>query len=442
MPTITPTNEEYDRAQRPVHRMHGDFLYLSIDTWKYLSMPVISAVVGYVTNVVAIRMMFHPIEFKGVLKPYLGWQGIVPRRASKMTGIAVDTITESLITEHEIFGRLDPDRIVQALEVPMIALVDEITDAVMRRNRPTLWDALPVVMRSEIKRRVHSRAPALVREITGELRSHIRYMFDLKGMITRVLVHEKKLLNRIFLETGRDEFIFIGRSGAYFGLLFGLVQMAIWSVWQPWWLLPLFGLLVGWATNWLALKMIFNPKKAVRLGPWIVQGLFFKRQRQVAADYGGLVANRILTPQNILEEVLNGPYAQKLFALVEREVGKAIDDSASYARPVVAWTLGGEDYERLKADAVREVVARMPETLSHVTGYAEEAMAIRETLVTRLQNLTPHEFEGMLRPAFEEDEWILIAVGAALGLLVGWFQLIVLFSSVFAGRFGGLPWFG
>ena len=30
----------------------------------------------------------------------------------------------------------------------------------------------------------------------------------------------------------------------------------------------------------------------------------------------------------------------------------------------------------------------------------------------------------MLRPAFEEDEWILIATGAALGMLVGIGQML------------------
>ncbi|GAB3671345.1 DUF445 family protein [Salinisphaera aquimarina] len=417
--------------------MDGHFLYLSIETWKYLSMPVISAAVGYVTNVVAIKMMFHPIEFVGVWKPWLGWQGIVPRKASKMTGISVDTITESLITEEEIFGRLDSDRVAAELEQPMIELTEEITDTVMRRHHPRLWEALPDMVRSQIKRRVRAQAPSIIRELMDEVRTNVRYMFDLKGMITRVLVREKNLLNRIFLETGRDEFVFIGRSGAYFGFVFGLIQMAIWVFFQAWWLLPLFGLLVGWATNWLALKMIFNPKKPIRVPGFTIQGLFFKRQQEVAADYGSLVATQILTPQNILEEILNGPYAEKLFALVQREVQQAIDDSASVARPFVAWSLGSEDYEQIKADAVREVVARMPQTLSHMTGYAHDAMAIQETLITRLQNLSPLQFEGMLRPAFEEDEWILIAVGAALGLAVGWFQLIVLFSSVFMERFGG-----
>ena len=41
----------------------ADFL---ANPWVYLSMPVISAIVGYGTNVVAIYMMFHPVEFLGI----------------------------------------------------------------------------------------------------------------------------------------------------------------------------------------------------------------------------------------------------------------------------------------------------------------------------------------------------------------------------------------
>lgn len=44
-----------------------------------------------------------------------------------------------------------------------------------------------------------------------------------------------------------------------------------------------------------------------------------------------------------------------------------------------------------------------------------------------MQGLSPAEFEGVLHPVFEEDEWKLILVGAALGAAVGVFQLYVLF---------------
>ncbi|MGN8158723.1 DUF445 domain-containing protein [Salinisphaera sp. RV14] len=418
--------------------MTADWLHLSADTWRYLSLPVISALVGYVTNVVAIRMMFHPVEFMGVARPWLGWQGVVPRRASKMTGIAVDTITRSLITEAEMFGRLDPVEVATEIEGPLLVMIDDVIETVMRRHYPVLWPAAPDALRRAIHYRLRAAAPRAVTRVMLEVRANIRYLFDLKGMITRILVREKTLLNRVFKQAGHDEFIFIGRSGAYFGFAFGLIQMVLWIFFPAWWVLPLFGLLVGWATNWLALKMIFHPKRGFDLGPWRIQGLFFRRQKQVAADYGGLVADHVITPEHILDEITNGPYADKLQAIVRREVGAAIDDTMRYARPLMSWALAAREYQRLRADAEGEVVARMPAILERLTGYAQRRMAVRETLVARLQSLTPEQFESMLRPAFEEDEWILIAVGAALGFAAGWIQLVFVFSRVFEQHFGAL----
>jgi len=79
--------------------------------------------------------------------------------------------------------------------------------------------------------------------------------------------------------------------------------------------------------------------------------------------------------------------------------------------------------KRLIAD---KVVERMPDTLKHIERYAADAMDIRNTLVAKMQQLTPSQFEGLLRPAFQQDEWILIAVGAALGFLVGELQVFIM----------------
>lgn len=397
--------------------------------WVYLSMPVISAAVGYGTNVVAIYMMFHPMEFVGVYPPFGGWQGIIPRRAAKMAAISVDTITEKLIDQKEIFARLDPDRIADELEGPLNNMVEDITDQVMRQHQPTLWEALPTAVKSQIYRRINKEMPAIVAEIMSELRTNIERMYDLKDMVITNLTRDKALLNTIFQEVGYAEFKFIARSGIYFGGLFGLVQMIVWVFFQAWWLLPAFGLAVGYATNWLALQMIFNPKEIIRVGPFNVQGLFMKRQEEVAGDYGRLVAAEVLTPANIIEGVLKGPYSDKVFAMIGRHVQRAIDEQTSFAKPFVTFTVGTQNYIQMKQSAVERIIDRMPDALHHIEDYADDALDLQNTLTTRLQGLSPEEFEGMLRPAFEQDEWILIAVGAALGFMVGVFQLVVLFGD-------------
>jgi uncharacterized membrane protein YheB (UPF0754 family) len=67
----------------------------------------------------------------------------------------------------------------------------------------------------------------------------------------------------------------------------------------------------------------------------------------------------------------------------------------------------------------------VPETLTFIEDYAEEAMDIRNTLVQKMRELSAEEFEELIRPAFQQDEWILITVGAVLGFAVGELQVLL-----------------
>lgn len=395
------------------------------NTWLFLSMPFTSGVIGYVTNVIAIKMMFYPLNFWGIKPPYLGWQGIIPRKAGKMASIACDTLVPRLITEREIFDRLDPNRVAAEIEKPILALVDQLMEQIMVEYEPTLWESLPQAMRNLIIKRIQDDAPDVVAEIMREIRNNIETVFDLKDMVVTTLIRDRTLINTIFQETGKQEFRFIGNSGFYFGFLFGIFQMIGWMFYKADWQLPFFGLIVGYATNWIALEMIFRPLHPKRIGPMMVHGLFFKRQKEISYDYARLIADQIVTPSNIIEAVLKGPYADRVFTMMAKHIKRTIDDQSGIAKPFVAWTVGTRRYIEMKETAVERIVAKLPETVRAIDAYAKEAMDLADTLAKRLEVLPAPEFEGMLRPAFKEDEWILIAVGAALGFLVGLGQVTV-----------------
>ena len=69
---------------------------------------------------------------------------------------------------------------------------------------------------------------------------------------------------------------------------------------------------------------------------------------------------------------------------------------------------------------------RLPETMTYVEDYARETMDVRNLLREKMQRLDEKQFEALIRPAFEQDEWILITVGAALGFFMGEAQALVL----------------
>ncbi|WOD28832.1 DUF445 domain-containing protein [Alloalcanivorax xenomutans] len=392
----------------------------------YLSMPVVAALIGYVTKLVAIRMMFQPLEFVGK-PPLLGWQGIVPRRAATMASIACDLMMERLLKPEDVFDRLDPQRVAAEIRDPLIDVVEDITREVASEYQPGLWETLPEGIKRRVIQRIQKEAPHMVEQIMEDIKSNIHRVFDLKHMVVNALVRDKELLNRVFLEAGHVEFKFIARSGIYFGFAIGCVQAVVWALTHNVWVIPLFGLFTGWFTDWLALKMIFNPKQPVRyFGIFEWQGLFLRRRKQVAARYGELVAQEIVTPQAIIEEILKGPLSDRLFALVQRQVQRTLDEQAGLAKPLVVFAVGTSRYQQMKKTVAEKVMAALPEALGHVEAYAQEAMDLKNLLVTKMQELTEEEFEGLLRPAFQQDEWILIAVGALLGFLVGEVQVHVM----------------
>ena len=398
------------------------------DIWLFLSIPIISALVGYGTNWVCIKMMCYPIQFWGIKPPYLGWQGVVPRRAPHIAGIQVELMTQNLISVEEIFGRINSDKIAEHLEPVMLNMIQEITDQVMSIQSPKLWESVPIKIKDRIYRKARDDAPEVVAQMMEDIKNNINNLFDLKGMVMDAFMRDRAMLVRLFQEIGYKEFAFVQNSGLWFGFLFVCIQMGVWFFYQEGWILPLCGVLVGTITNWLAINMIFSPKHPVKVGPFTLQGLFIKRQDEVATDFGILIAGEIINSENIINAILKGPSSDRLFELVQKNVKRQMDEYVGFTKPLVTFSIGTKRYLEIKNMAVDRIMENIPEAVKHIQAYTEEAMNINATLREKMSGLTPEQFEGMLRPAFEADEWQLVALGAVIGGLVGWAQLVFLFG--------------
>ncbi|WP_116200272.1 DUF445 domain-containing protein [Amycolatopsis circi] len=391
----------------------------------YVSMPFVAALIGYVTKRVAIEMMFRPLEFVGI-RPFLGWQGVVPKHGGRMAAIATDLLTANLLDIEEVFARVDPAIITRELEQPLLRAVDGIARDVLEQHHPRLWEVMPTIAQELLIKQVQASAPQLVREFLDEVRDNLDEVLDVRHMTVERLTRDRALLVRLIRETSRPEMTFIARAGIVFGFVLGLVQALVWALTRQPLVLPIFGGAIGLFTDWLAIKMIFLPREPVRLGRVILQGKFQRRRAEVARQYGELVANEVLTVPNLLDALLRGPKSDRLVAMVERAVGHAVDAQVSAAKPVVALAVGAQRLQEMKHAAAQRALAEMPLTARYAEGYLTEAMDVAKMVEQRMLALTPLEFEGLLRPAFRQDEWKLIAVGGVIGFLVGELQVLLM----------------
>ena len=199
-------------------------------------------------------------QIPGLGQGGIGWQGIVPSRAAKMGSIAVDKGISKLGSPGDFYRQLDPEAIAEQILATARGEIHDVVERIMERERPQLWHDLPPRVRAAVHARVEEQLPQIVRTITEEIGTHADDLIDVKLMVIRRLEANPALANRIFLEVGRKELRFIVRFGFFFGLLLGIPtaylteQVLTW-----WWVLPIAGVLIGYTTNLIGIRMIFEP---------------------------------------------------------------------------------------------------------------------------------------------------------------------------------------
>lgn len=392
--------------------------------YTYLAIPVVAALVGWLTNWLALAMTFKPIEFVGFRPLRLGWQGIVPAKSGKMAGIVVDNALAKLADLSELFQAMEPEKIAEHIAKSIDERIEDYIDEVMRENHAVLWERVPLMVRRRVYARTRRQLPEVMDNIVEDMAANIEQLVDLRDMVVRMMRANKALVVRVFTEVGANELRFVVRSGAYFGFLFGLLELGIYLYYPEPWLLPLFGFVVGYLTNWLALNLIFRPVEPISWGPLHLHGLFMRRKSEVADKLSALTTAEIINLRNLMVEVLTGPQAGKTRAIVKRHLRPLLDSSV--IRAALQLAMGAEAYIDLKNTVTDRAVAMSLDSITEASFSDERSQVIDRVFSGRLKAMSNSAFQDLLRPAFKEDEWILIGLGALLGGVAGMLQWLLM----------------
>ena len=311
----------------------------------------------------------------------------------------------------------------------VVTITTHVIDNTMKYHFGTVWKNIPKALKSNIYQASAKDLPATIDGIMNSIKTNLTYYIDIKKMCVDAILKDVRLLNDIFIRCGKKEFDFIVNSGWWFGLIFGIFQMIAWYFFPKDWTLPVCGIIVGYATNWLALKLIFEPKKPIKIFGYTLQALFIKRQADVSMEYAKIVADNILNSEQMWEHMLNDNGGEKLWQLFEKNIEEAVERQSINIEPVVNLLVGSKKYEDIKTTLIRQLVAEMPRTLHTIHDISNASFNIENVMRDKMTSLSPEEFEGVLRPAFQEEEFTLILVGAVLGGLAGFIQLMVVFGG-------------
>ena len=114
---------------------------------------------------------------------------------------------------------------------------------------------------------------------------------------------------------------------------------------------------------------------------------------------------------------------EKVLQIYRKHVERSVERSIPFASKM---NVIMPSIEVLKQDVEHFSLELLPQHASVIEEYMDQAMRVQETLTWRLQRIPPPEFESIVHPIFQDDEWILLLVGGLLGVLIGLLQAYAL----------------
>lgn len=194
-----------------------------MDILYYASLPLIGAAIGWITNWVAVKLLFRPQRPVNILGYTL--QGVVPKRRDELAR----SIGE--VVENEL---LSVDDLIEAVKGG--DTMDRIAGAVSRAIRARIMDRIPAFVPVSVKRtlsdiitdQLRKDIPAVLEESLARFSSTVRETVSFKAIVEeKVNNFSLDRLEQVVLSVSARELKHIEILGGVLGFLIGLVQVGI-----------------------------------------------------------------------------------------------------------------------------------------------------------------------------------------------------------------------
>ena len=193
---------------------------------KLLLIVGIGAGIGWVTNYVAIKMLFRP--YKEINLGLFKIQGLLPKRKHEIGESIAEVIQTELVSLQEILKSLDGEKLEKDMSAVIDRILEEKLQSEITRNFPMLAMFLSSEMLEKIKGIIKNSILENKDNIVEMFSNYLKENVDFKGIIVKnVDAFSLEKLEEVTYTLAAREFKHIEVIGAILGAIIGFVQFII-----------------------------------------------------------------------------------------------------------------------------------------------------------------------------------------------------------------------
>lgn len=193
---------------------------------QFILIPLISAFIGWFTNWIAIKMLFHPKEPKKILG--ITFHGIFPKRQRSFAEKLGRMISAEFLSYEDIEEKIAHPQNLQKL-MPLIEVhVDNFLRDKLSDEMPFLSLFIGEKTRRSLKNVFMRELEVLFPQIMTSYARHLEEELDLEKIVTdKVSAFSSDKLEGILYQIMSKEFRFVELLGGVIGFIIGMLQVLI-----------------------------------------------------------------------------------------------------------------------------------------------------------------------------------------------------------------------
>ncbi|MDP3393650.1 DUF445 domain-containing protein [Sediminibacterium sp.] len=194
-------------------------------------------------------------------------------------------------------------------------------------------------------------------------------------------------------------------------------------------LIPIISAFIGWFTNWVAIKMLFHPKKPVKILGITFIGIFPKRQVQFAEKLGKLVSDELLSFQDIESKIINPANIDQLMPQIDAHIDHFLRVKLADQMPVISMFIGDKTIQQMKLVFMTELKELFPGIMKSYMGNLQRELDLEKIVIEKVKGFSTDKLEQILNDIMSKEFRFIEILGGVLGFLIGIIQVILTLVS-------------
>ena len=187
----------------------------------------------------------------------------------------------------------------------------------------------------------------------------------------------------------------------------------------------LIGALIGWITNYLAIKMLFRPYKEINIFGFKIQGLIPKRKKEIAVNIAETIDRELLSIKDVTSTLDSLDISDEIDLIVDDIVDKKIKVEILEKFPMAALFLNESMINKIKVHVKNSIDENKEHFFEVMVEKLEDKIDFKEIIKEKIEDFSLEEMERIVTDIAKKELKHIEIVGAILGALIGCVQVLI-----------------